>query len=147
MVRTPVGDKYVLEEMIKRDAPLGGEQSGHVIFREFATTGDGLLTALRICQILRESGKNLDTLTAELEIFPQLLVNVRVKQRRPLEELTAVKDLIGKAEAELKDTGRVLVRFSGTEPLARVMVEGPTQARVDHWAHGIADAIRAELGG
>jgi phosphoglucosamine mutase len=147
MVRTPVGDKYVLEEMIKRNAPLGGEQSGHVIFREFATTGDGLLTALRICQIVRESGKDLDALTAELEIFPQLLVNVRVKQRRPLEELAGVKDLIGKAEAEFKEAGRVLVRFSGTEPLARVMVEGPTQARVDHWAHGIADAIRAELGG
>jgi phosphoglucosamine mutase len=147
MVRTPVGDKYVLEEMIKRNAPLGGEQSGHVIFREFATTGDGLLTALRICQIVRESGKDLDALTAELEIFPQLLVNVKVKQRRPLDELAGVKDLIGKAEAEFDGAGRVLVRFSGTEPLARVMVEGPTQARVDHWAHGIADAIRAELGG
>lgn len=147
MVRTPVGDKYVLEEMIKRNAPLGGEQSGHVIFREFATTGDGLLTALRICQIVRESGKDLDALTAELEIFPQLLVNVRVKQRRPLDELAGVKALIAQAEGEFQDTGRVLVRFSGTEPLARVMVEGPTQARVDHWAHGIADAIRAELGG
>jgi phosphoglucosamine mutase len=147
MVRTPVGDKYVLEEMIKRDAPLGGEQSGHVIFREFATTGDGLLTALRICQIVRESGQNLDALTAELEIFPQLLVNVRVKERRPLEQLDSVKRLIGQAEAEFQEGGRVLVRFSGTEPLARVMVEGPTQARVDHWAHGIADAIKAELGG
>lgn len=147
MVRTPVGDKYVLEEMIRRGAPLGGEQSGHVIFREFATTGDGLLTALRICQIVLESGRDLDALTAELEIFPQLLVNVRVKRRRPLEELAEVKALIAQAESEFKDTGRVLVRFSGTEPLARVMVEGPTQARVDHWAHGIADAIRAELGG
>jgi len=146
MVRTPVGDKYVLEEMIKRSAPLGGEQSGHVIFREFATTGDGLLTALRICQIIRESGRDLDSLTSELEIFPQLLVNVRVKQRRPLEELATVKALIGQAEAEFQEAGRVLVRFSGTEPLARVMVEGPTQARVDFWAHGIADAIRAELG-
>jgi len=146
MVRTPVGDKYVLEEMIKRNAPLGGEQSGHVIFREFATTGDGLLTALRICQIIRESGRDLDSLTSELEIFPQILVNVKVKNRRPLEELATVKEMIGKAEAEFQESGRVLVRFSGTEPLARVMVEGPTQARVDHWAHGIADAIRAELG-
>ena len=147
MVRTPVGDKYVLEEMVKRDAPLGGEQSGHVIFRDFATTGDGLLTALRICQIVRESGKSLDELTSELTIFPQILVNVRVKNRRPLDELSSVKKLIGEAEAELQDSGRVLVRFSGTEPLARVMVEGPTQDRVDVLAHGIADAIKAELGG
>ena len=117
-----------------------------MIFREFATTGDGLLTALRICQIIRESGRDLDALTSELEIFPQLLVNVRVKQRRPLEELPTVKALIAQAEAELQESGRVLVRFSGTEPLARVMVEGPTQDRVNFWAHGIADAIRAELG-
>lgn len=146
MIRTPVGDKYVLEEMVKRNAPLGGEQSGHVIFREFATTGDGLLTALRICQIMREAGKDLDELTSELTIFPQILVNVRVKNRRPLEELAEVRAQIGKAEAEFADSGRVVVRFSGTEPLARVMVEGPTQDRVDHWAHAIADAIRAELG-
>lgn len=146
MVRTPVGDKYVLEEMVKRNAPLGGEQSGHVIFREFATTGDGLLTALRICQIMREAGQDLDTLTSELTIFPQILVNVRVQNRRPLDELAGVKAQIGKAESEFGDSGRVVVRFSGTEPLARVMVEGPTQDRVDHWAHAIADAIRAELG-
>lgn len=146
MRRTPVGDKYVLEEMVKRNAPLGGEQSGHVIFREFATTGDGLLTALRVCHIVRESGRDLDGLTEELKIFPQLLVNVRVKQRRPLEQLTTVTAQIQLAEQEFKDSGRVLVRFSGTEPLARVMVEGPTDARVSHWANSIADAIRAELG-
>ncbi|MEI9813828.1 MAG: phosphoglucosamine mutase [Acidobacteriota bacterium] len=147
MVRTPVGDKYVLEEMIKRGAPLGGEQSGHVIFREFATTGDGLLTALRVCQIIREAGRDLDALTAELEIFPQLLVNVRVKERRPLEQLPEVQQQIHDAEAEFKETGRVVVRFSGTEPLARVMVEGPTTARVEFRAQAIAGAIRAELGG
>jgi phosphoglucosamine mutase len=147
MVRTAVGDKYVLEEMIKRDAKVGGEQSGHVIFRDYATTGDGLLTALRMCQIMRESGKDLDALTAELTIFPQILVNVRVKDRRPLDELAKVKQQIHNAEAEFKDAGRVVVRFSGTEPLARVMVEGPTQDRVDHWAHAIAGEIRAELGG
>lgn len=146
MLRTPVGDKYVLEEMVKRNAPLGGEQSGHVIFRDYATTGDGLLTALRICQIVRDSGKNLDTLTEELKIFPQLLVNVRVAQRRPLEDLASVKEQIRLAEEEFKDSGRVVVRFSGTEPLARVMVEGPTEASVAHWANSIANAIRAELG-
>ena len=146
MVRTPVGDKYVLEEMIKRDALLGGEQSGHVIFREFATTGDGLLTALRVCDVMRTSGQDLDALTAELEIYPQLLVNVRVKERRPLEEMTTVKEEIRRMEAEFGDTGRVVVRFSGTEPLARVMVEGPKLDRVQYFAESIAAAIRSELG-
>jgi phosphoglucosamine mutase len=146
MVRTPVGDKYVLEEMVKRDALLGGEQSGHVIFREFATTGDGLLTALRVCEVMRTSGKNLDELTAELEIYPQLLVNVRVRERRPLEDMAAVKEEIRRMEAEFGNTGRVVVRFSGTEPLARVMVEGPKLDRVEHFAESIAAAIRSELG-
>lgn len=147
LVRTPVGDKYVLEEMVKRDAPLGGEQSGHVIFREFATTGDGLLTALRVLDAMRESGANLDQLTADLEIYPQRLVNVRVKSRRPLAELDKVNEEIRRAETEFGESGRVLVRFSGTEPLARVMVEGPAIERVDHFANGIAAAIQAELGG
>jgi len=146
MVRTPVGDKYVLEEMIKRDALLGGEQSGHVIFREFATTGDGLLTALRVCDVMRTSGRDLDELTAELEIYPQLLVNVRVKERRPLEDMATVKEEIRRMEAEFGNTGRVVVRFSGTEPLARVMVEGPKLDRVEHFAESIAAAIRSELG-
>ncbi|MCU1335761.1 MAG: phosphoglucosamine mutase [Bryobacterales bacterium] len=146
MVRTPVGDKYVLEEMIRRDALLGGEQSGHVIFREYATTGDGLLTALRVCEVMRHSGRDLDDLTAELEIYPQRLVNVRVKERRPLEDLTTVKEEIRRTEAEFGDAGRVVVRFSGTEPLARVMVEGPKLDRVEHFAESIAAAIRSELG-
>lgn len=145
MVRTGVGDKYVLEEMLKRGAPLGGEQSGHVIFREFSTTGDGLLTALRVFEVMRETGRNLDDLTSDLEVYPQLLVNVRFKNKRPLEDLTSANEEIRKANAEFGDAGRVLVRFSGTEPLARVMVEGPTPERVHHFAHAIADAIRAEL--
>jgi phosphoglucosamine mutase len=146
MVRTPVGDKYVLEEMIRREALLGGEQSGHVIFREYATTGDGLLTALRVCEVMRSSGRDLDDLTAELEVYPQRLVNVRVRERRPLEEMAAVKQEIGRMEAEFGDAGRVVVRFSGTEPLARVMVEGPRLDRVEHFAESIAAAIRSELG-
>ncbi|HLH38918.1 MAG TPA: phosphoglucosamine mutase [Bryobacteraceae bacterium] len=146
LVRTPVGDKYVLEEMIRRGAPLGGEQSGHVIFREYATTGDGLLTALRVLEVMRDSGKDLDALTADLEIYPQILVNVRVKQRRALADLHAVNREIRRAESEFGEAGRVLVRFSGTEPLARVMVEGPELARVEHFANSIADAIRGELG-
>src|SRR5579871_4088349 len=146
LVRTPVGDKYVLQEMLRRDAPLGGEQSGHIIFREYATTGDGLLTALRVFEAVRESGQDLDALTKELEIYPQLLVNVRVKNKRPLEELDQANREIRIAEAEFGDAGRILVRFSGTEPLARVMVEGPDLKRVEHFANSIAAAIQAELG-
>jgi phosphoglucosamine mutase len=146
MVRTSVGDKYVLEEMVRRGAPLGGEQSGHVIFREFATTGDGMLTALRVLEIAVKSGKDLDELTRELQIYPQTLVNVRVKERRPLDQLPAVRDQVRRAEATFGKRGRVLVRFSGTEPLARVMVEGPDCAQVEQFAQSIADAIRAELG-
>ena len=146
LVRTPVGDKYVLEEMVRRDAPLGGEQSGHVIFREYATTGDGLLTALRVLEVLRESGQDLDVLTEDLEIYPQRLVNVRFKEKRPLAELASVNEEIRIAESEFGDAGRVVVRFSGTEPLARVMVEGPEIGRVEHFANRIAAAIQTELG-
>ena len=146
LVRTPVGDKYVLEEMVKRNAPLGGEQSGHVIFRDYATTGDGMLTALRVFEAMRESGRDLDALTAGLEIYPQLLVNVRVKERKSLADLDGVNHEIRRAQSEFGDAGRVLVRFSGTEPLARVMVEGPEIGRVEYFANSIADAIRSELG-
>jgi phosphoglucosamine mutase len=146
LVRTAVGDKYVLEEMLRRNAPLGGEQSGHIIFRDFATTGDGLLTALRVLEAMRASGQDLDALTAEIETYPQKLVNVRVKQRRPIEELDGVNREIRRTEIEFGDAGRVLVRFSGTEPLARVMVEGPALDRVEFNAQAIAAAIRSELG-
>jgi phosphoglucosamine mutase len=146
MLRTPVGDKYVLEEMIRRDAALGGEQSGHVIFREYATTGDGMLTALKILQAVARGKVSLDELAADLTVFPQLLVNIRVKERKPLEQLPVVADEIRACESALNGLGRVLVRFSGTEPLARVMVEGPDSTQVQSWAGRIADAIRAELG-
>ena len=146
LVRTPVGDKYVLEEMVKRSAPLGGEQSGHIIFRDYATTSDGLLTALRVLEVMRQSGRDLDDLTADLQIYPQRLVNVKVLNKRPLDELSGVNQEIRRAESEFGDAGRVVVRFSGTEPLARVMVEGPEIGRVEHFAHSIAAAIREELG-
>jgi phosphoglucosamine mutase len=146
LVRTSVGDKYVLEEMLKRKAPLGGEQSGHVIFTDYSTTGDGLLTALRVMEVVRESGRDLDQLTAEIESYPQRLVNVRVKARKPLEEMETVKREILRTENEFGDRGRVLVRFSGTEPLARVMVEGPRMERVEANAQAIAAAIRNEIG-
>ena len=145
LIRTPVGDKYVLEEMLRRGAMLGGEQSGHVIFREFATTGDGLLTALRVLDAVRSSGSTLEGLASAFRAFPQLLVNVRVKEKRPLDQLPRVQEAIAAAERELGDSGRLNVRFSGTEPLARVMVEAPTDAQVTSIANGIADVIRAEL--
>jgi phosphoglucosamine mutase len=146
MVRTPVGDKYVLEEMLRRDAALGGEQSGHVIFHQYSTTGDGMLTALRVFEVMRETGLGLDELTAELKVYPQRLVNVRVRERKPLEDLPAVAAEIRAAEKSFGDSGRVLVRFSGTEPLARVMVEGPDLDRVEAFANRIASQIRTEIG-
>jgi phosphoglucosamine mutase len=146
LVRTAVGDKYVLEEMLRRDAPLGGEQSGHVIFRKYATTGDGMLTALRVLEVVRSTGRDLDALTKDFKTYPQKLVNVRVKQRKPLEDLPEVQSEIRRARDEFGDGGRVVVRFSGTEPLARVMVEGPSDDRVDHFCHSIAAAIQSELG-
>jgi phosphoglucosamine mutase len=146
MVRTPVGDKYVLEEMVRRGATLGGEQSGHVIFREYATTGDGMLTALRLFEIARQAGVGLDELTADLEVYPQKLVNVRVREKKGLLEIPAIAAEIRRVEAAFNGTGRVLVRFSGTEPVARVMVEGPDLAQVESYSASIAEAIRREMG-
>lgn len=146
LVRTAVGDRYVLEEMLRQNLPLGGEQSGHVIFREFSTTGDGLLTALRAAAIAHRCGSSYDELTRELTVFPQRLVNVRFREKRPLEQLASVQREIRETELEFGATGRVLVRFSGTEPLARVMVEGPDAQRVEFRAHRIAAAIEQELG-
>ncbi|MFL6414481.1 MAG: phosphoglucosamine mutase [Bryobacteraceae bacterium] len=146
MMRTPVGDKYVLEQMLERGSALGGEQSGHVIFSQYATTGDGILTALQVLQITRDSGRTLDELVAEIESFPQKLVNIRVKTKRPLAELSSVQAEIAAAERAFGGSGRVLVRFSGTEPLARVMVEGPSEDEVNKWTGRIAEAIQTELG-
>ena len=146
MLRTPVGDKYVLEEMVRRGAVLGGEQSGHVIFLKQATTGDGLLTALRVLEIVRDSGTTLAALVDRIKNLPQKLVNIRVKVRRPLSELASVQSEIAAAEQEFNGSGRVVVRFSGTEPLARVMIEAKTDEDVEKWTTRIADAIRAELG-
>ena len=146
MRRTPVGDKYVLEEMIRVGAALGGEQSGHVIFREWATTGDGMLTALRVLETARQAGAGLDELTRDLRVYPQRLYNVRVREKKPLTELPAVGHEISACEKALGSAGRVLVRFSGTEPLARVMVEGPELAQVESFGQRIARAIDREIG-
>jgi phosphoglucosamine mutase len=146
MLRTPVGDKYVLEEMVRVGAALGGEQSGHVIFREWATTGDGMLTALRVLETARKAGAGLDELTRDLHVYPQRLYNVRVREKKPLTELPAVGHEITACEKALGSAGRVLVRFSGTEPLARVMVEGPELGQVETFGQRIARAIDREIG-
>jgi phosphoglucosamine mutase len=146
MVRMPVGDKYVLEEMVRLGASLGGEQSGHVILREYATTGDGMLTALRVIETSLRAGAGLDELTADLRVYPQKLVNVRVREKKGLTELPAVAREIEHVETAFAGTGRVLVRFSGTEPLARVMVEGQDAQQVEIFSARIADAIRRTMG-
>jgi phosphoglucosamine mutase len=146
LIRTPVGDKYVLEEMVRRNAPLGGEQSGHVIFRQYATTGDGMLTALQVFGIARRAGVGLDELTSGFDVYPQKLVNIRVREKKALTEVPAVAREIQRAEEEFAGAGRILVRFSGTEPLARVMVEGPNLEQVENFTTRIANAIRSELG-
>ncbi len=145
MPRTAVGDKYVLEEMLRLDAFLGGEQSGHIIFREFSTTGDGMLTALQVFEIARSSGMTLDELTADFTVYPQKLTNIPVKQRRPMEQLPLTQKAIAEAERELNGSGRILVRFSGTELLARVMVEAPDLASVEKYSSAIAEVITGEL--
>jgi phosphoglucosamine mutase len=144
--RTGVGDKYVLEEMLRTGAALGGEQSGHVIFHQYATTGDGMLTALRVFEIVHRQGRTLDELTADFRVYPQKLINVRVRERRPLSEIESVRREIERCDAELNGAGRILVRYSGTEPLARVMVEAANQGQVEDCAERIASAIRQEIG-
>jgi phosphoglucosamine mutase len=146
MLRAPVGDKYVLEQMLATGASLGGEQSGHIIFSGRSTTGDGLLTALLLLDIIHRAGRSLSELTADLQTFPQVIVNVKVREKRPLETIPAVASAIADAEAALADTGRVVIRYSGTEALARVMIEAESEPLMRHHADTIANAIRAELG-
>jgi len=146
MLRAAVGDKYVLEQMIAIGAALGGEQSGHIIFNGRSTTGDGLLTALLLLDIVHRSGKSLAELVADLKVFPQVILNVKVREKKPLEGIPTVAAAIRAAEAELADTGRVVIRYSGTEALARVMIEAESEPLMRHHADTIAAAIRTEIG-
>lgn len=147
MLRANVGDKYVLEQMIKVGATLGGEQSGHVIFRDGeATTGDGLLTALRVMDVMVRNGQPLAELIADLKVFPQRIQNVRVREKIPLDRVPEVKRAIDAAEKELDGNGRIVVRYSGTEALARVMVEAESEEKMNTITDGIAGAIRMALG-
>jgi phosphoglucosamine mutase len=147
MLRANVGDKYVLEEMLKTGATLGGEQSGHIIFRDGdSTTGDGLLTALRLMDIIVRSGKQLAELIADLKIFPQKIQNIRVREKIPFAQIPAVQAAIAAAESDLNGNGRVVVRYSGTEALARVMVEAESQEKMQSLTARIAEEIQKTLG-
>jgi phosphoglucosamine mutase len=147
MLRANVGDKYVLEEMQRVGATLGGEQSGHILFRDGeATTGDGLLTALRVLEIMVRSGKSVAGLVGDLKVFPQTIRNVRVREKTPFAEIPAVRAAIGAAERALDGNGRVVVRYSGTESLARVMIEAESKEQMDRLAGAIVEAIQATLG-
>ena len=147
MLRANVGDKYVLEEMIKIGAALGGEQSGHIIFRDGeATTGDGLLTALRVMDVMARRDRSLAELIADLKVFPQRIQNVRVREKVPFDQVPEVKSAIQAAQLELDGNGRVVVRYSGTEALARVMVEAESEEKMNKFTDAIAGAIKASLG-
>jgi phosphoglucosamine mutase len=145
LVRTPVGDKYVMEEMLRNGFVVGGEQSGHVILAEHLFTGDGMATALATMRVMVESGRELADLADELVTYPQTLMNVRVRDRVDVESVPAVADAMARVRAALGDHGRLLVRYSGTEPLLRIMIEGQDQATVQAWAEEIAHAVRNSL--
>jgi len=146
LVRCPVGDKYVMEEMLKRGLSLGGEQSGHIIFSDHLFTGDGIATALNVLRVMAETGRELRDLASELVAYPQVLVNVRVRERRDLKSVPAIAEAMGRIEQRLGGEGRLLVRYSGTEPLLRVMLEGRDQQEIQAWAHEIADTVKQQLG-
>ncbi len=147
MLRAPVGDKYVLEEMLKMGATLGGEQSGHILFRDMdTTTGDGILTALRVLEVMARTGESLAELVADMKVFPQEIKNIRVREKVPLEQLPDVMDAICAAERDLDGNGRVVVRYSGTEKLARVMIEAETEDVMRRHTDAIANAIQRAIG-
>lgn len=146
LLRTRVGDKYVLEEMVKHQANLGGEQSGHTILLDYAATGDGLLTSLKLLELVVESGQSLSELVKGFQLYPQILINLRVKAKVPLREIPGYNDLIEDVEKELGPQGRLEVRYSGTEPLARIMIEGPDEDKLQPLARRIVNLIDSFCG-
>src|SRR4030095_9193405 len=146
LVRTDVGDKYVLDELIRTGASLGGEQSGHVIFPRLSLAGDGMITTIMLLRVMSERGKTLNELTRGFERYPQILVNVKVLEKRPFEEVESIQNLVRETESRLGDRGRLLLRYSGTEPLARVMIEGESQSEIEALAGDLAALIGQTLG-
>ena len=146
LIRTSVGDKYVMEEMQKRDLSLGGEQSGHLIFSEHLFTGDGLITALSVLRTMAASGKELAELADDLTTYPQVLKNVRVREKRDLKTVPEVAGVMTRVEEALAGNGRLLIRYSGTEPLLRVMLEGQNLPEIERWAQDIVDAVDKAIG-
>ena len=146
LVRCPVGDKYVMEEMLKRGISIGGEQSGHIIFSDHLFTGDGIATALSVLRVMADTGRELADLASQLVAYPQVLVNVRVREKKELRDVPEIAASMARVERQLADQGRLLVRYSGTEPLLRVMIEGRDQQEIQAWAREIADAVRLHLG-
>lgn len=146
LTRTDVGDKYVLEELLSSGSCLGGEQSGHIIFPRQSLVGDGMVTTINLLRAMRESHLSLDELTRGFKRYPQVLVNVRVRQKRPFEEVERIREVSREVEAQLGERGRLLLRYSGTEALARVMIEGERQDEIEALAARLAEAIRSELG-
>ncbi len=145
-VCTQVGDRYVVEEMRKSDYNLGGEQSGHIVFLDYNTTGDGLLSGIQLMNVMKETGKTLSELTSEIEEYPQKLVNIKVSDKYGAMDVPAIKAIIEEVEAEMGGDGRILVRPSGTEPLLRVMAEAPTKEKVDYYVDKIATIVVKEIG-
>ena len=145
-VITQVGDRYVVEEMRKNDYNFGGEQSGHMIFLDYNTTGDGMLSGIQLLNVLKQTGKKLSQLASEVTVYPQKLVNIRVTNKHGAMDVPAIKAIVEETEAEMNGDGRILVRPSGTEPLLRVMAEAPTKEKVDYYVDKIADVVRAEIG-
>ncbi len=146
LVRCAVGDKYVMEEMVRRGLSIGGEQSGHIIFSDHLFTGDGIATALSVLRVMAETGRELADLAGELVTYPQVLVNVRVRERKELASVPAIAAEMARVEQQLHGAGRLLVRYSGTEPLVRVMIEGKDQQEIHGWASSIAATVKEHLG-
>ena len=146
LLRTDVGDKYVLEELLRTGSALGGEQSGHIIFPRLSLAGDGMLTTVNLLRAVVGSGRGLEELTEGFRRYPQVLVNVRVREKVPFEEAEEVARAAREVRERLGEGGRLLLRYSGTEPLARVMIEGQSQAEIDALAEGLAAVIRRSLG-
>ena len=146
VIRTPVGDRYVLEEMVRSHCNLGGEQSGHVLFLDYNTTGDGLITVLQVLTLMKKTGMPLSQLASCMKTFPQRLVNIKVRERKPLDSIPRITQVIQEAEKSLDGKGRIVIRYSGTEPLLRILVEGDQEEKINSIVDNISDAVHKSFG-